>query len=633
MCGIAGIFCDEPMKMGLAVAKMAEAISHRGPDDYGYIAINPGQKLTDFDLHQIPEGAHKLFFSHRRLSIIDINGSQQPLPNENASIWTVFNGEIYNYLELRDELISKGHKFKENGDTEILVHLWEEFGTKMLDKLVGMFAFAIYDANSNTLFLGRDRFGQKPLYYFEDANKFFFASELQALKTLPEFPHSSTDNIAMAHYFRYAYIPSPRTAYNGVSALQPGCFLTRINGHNSVSRYWKPSVSGEINEVDLDELQELIDQSVKLQLRTDVPLGSFLSGGIDSALITASAMKQLPSPIETYTISTGDYWCDESKEAQITAEYLGTKHHTFLVKPDFIEISAKLARHYGQPFADYSSIMTYYVSRETRKHATVALAGDGGDELFGGYGSYANSAKYAFFGRIPKFARPVLANLARIFLRHSQTNISDAVLAAEILPAKGENISGLFHEYWRNHGFNDDFVKSLHDAELEKIEKFAGFYREAMSKDPIDRWMEVDQRIYLSDDILTKVDIASMSVSLECRAPFLDHRLAEFANLISSKAKLKNHQTKYLLKQLAKRQIPHEIVDLPKKGFSMPLAEWMRKELKNSIEDRIFSYKSSWQPYLREDAVERLWNEHISGKADHHMRLWMIFVLAGMNLN
>jgi asparagine synthase (glutamine-hydrolysing) len=327
--------------------------------------------------------------------------------------------------------------------------------------------------------------------------------------------------------------------------------------------------------------------------------------------------------VNTFTISTDGSWCDESEEAALTAEYLKTKHHVFSVKPDFVEISAKLAEHYGQPFADHSSVMTYYVSRETRKYATVALSGDGGDELFGGYNSYLNSAKYAFLGRLPSPIKQAHA----LLLRNSQQGLKDSLLAAAPLPRKGENISTLFHFYWREKAFNTEFKKEIELAAEEETELFTRYFEEAESENPLDRWMEVDQRMYLADDILAKVDIASMAVSLECRAPFLDHHLAEFANKISSTVKLKGGKTKYLLKLLAEKQLPAGISGRSKKGFSMPMNEWLRGDLKDWAYGQIFDNKATWLPYLNEEAVKNFWSEHQKEKFDHSGRLWQIISL------
>ena len=627
MCGITGIFSETVFQGGEQIVRMTDSLIHRGPDGWGYVALAPDLPTESVRRKDTPDIQAKVFLGHRRLSIIDLNGSAQPLSNRNGNIWTTFNGEIYNYRQLRHSLALKGHTFREDGDTEILVHLWEEYGEDMVDHLVGMFAFAIYDIKQDLLFLARDRFGQKPLFYMEQGGVLFFASELQALKTVDSFPADDIDNIAMAQYFRYGYIPSPRTLYRGVSALEPGHSLIRHNGHNSLICYWRPQVTGEVSEVNICALSEKINRSVKSRMMSDVPLGSFLSGGIDSSLITASMVRQTEEKVKSFTISTGESWCDESKEAQLIADHLGTVHHTFEVKPDFIEVSAKLAKHYGQPFADPSAVLTYYVSRETVKHVKVALAGDGGDELFGGYGSYTNSAKYALFGAVPAVLRPALAKFAEIFMRSTQTNIKDAILAARRIPGKGENISSLYHGYWRERMFVDDFRQELQASEEIEIEKFTSFFNSASSDDPIDRWMEADQRMYLPDDILTKVDIASMAVSLECRAPFLDHRVAKFANSISSGAKLKNNTTKYLLKQLAELELPHEIINLPKKGFSMPLGDWMRDELKEWTHSLIFEDSSVWEPYMKKESVEKIWKQHISGECDHSARLWQIAVL------
>ena len=624
MCGIAGIVSQNGGAGGEQIVKMANSMIHRGPDDWGYVALNPDSDSTPVRQKDTTTLPAKVTLGHRRLSIIDVNGSAQPLSNRTSKIWITFNGEIYNYKELRKSLILKGHTFREEGDTEVLIHLWEEYGEDMLKHIIGMFAFAIYDLKQDSLFLARDRFGQKPLFYMEHNGTLSFASELQALKQLNQFPLDSIDNIAMAQYFRYGYIPAPRTIYNGVSSLLPGHYLLRKGEHSSLVSYWTPEVTGTETEVNLEELQEIIDNAVKARLISDVPLGSFLSGGIDSSLITASMARQMTEKVDSFTISTGNSWCDESKEAQLIADHIGTNHHTFNVEPNFIEISAKLAKHYGQPFADPSAVLTYYVSRETRAHVTVALAGDGGDELFAGYGSYLNSAKYAIFGNIPNFARPIIANLANPFLRNSQPNIKDAILAAHHIPEKGENISPLYHNHWRKYAFNDDFKHKLQNSQNEDLNKFISYFNNASSDNSIDRWMEADQRMYLPDDILTKVDIASMAVSLECRAPFLDHRIAEFANKISSNVKLRNNRTKSLLKELAEKQLPTEIINLPKKGFSMPLDKWMRNELKDWTHSMIFDNIEKWEPFLKTKTVKQMWKQHQSGSIDHSNRLWQI---------
>ncbi|MBN1864793.1 MAG: asparagine synthase (glutamine-hydrolyzing) [Victivallales bacterium] len=628
MCGIAGMAGAGMRSAGGALGRMVASLAHRGPDGQGYAALSRGEGgVRGVSYEAVPEVAAEVFLGHRRLSIIDVAGSAQPLSNEDGTVWVVFNGEIYNYLELRGSLESSGHCLKENGDTEVLVHLWEEHGEGMLEHLVGMFAFALYDTREGVLFLARDRFGQKPLYFFESSGLFFFASELQGLFESGSFPFGDRDEIAMAQFFRYGYIPSPRTAYKGVFSLGAGQCLRWRDGKFQVKRYWRPCVRGEIGLADADALSGLLDDAVRLQLRSDVPLGAFLSGGIDSALISASACRQLGSPLKTFTISTGGSWCDESEGALETAAHLGTEHHAFTVEPDLVDISAKLARHYGQPFADHSSVMTYYVSRETRKHVTVALAGDGGDELFGGYRSYLNLSGYAFFGRLPFCSRRLLALLAVCFGRRGGGKVADSILAASLLPAKGENISGLFHRHWRGRCFNADFAKSLDDSSLEDIEMFSRYYNEAESDEPVEKWMEADQRLYLADDILTKVDMASMAVSLECRAPFLDHRLAEFANKIPVSSKFSGGRTKAILRDMAAKIFPGGMSEGPKKGFSMPLDIWLREGLREWCRERIFDGAGVWGRYLDSRCVEQMWSEHQAGRMDHSSRLWSVISL------
>jgi asparagine synthase (glutamine-hydrolysing) len=633
MCGITGIICSEIQSYSDAIMKMTDSLTHRGPDDFGYIVAADNicafhSKYPDASLQG------RVFLGHRRLSIIDVAGTRQPLANENKNVWIVFNGEIYNYKELRQLLEGKGHTLKEAGDTEVLVHLWEEYGVDMLKYLRGMFAFALFDSNKNTIFIARDRFGQKPLYYWlprnpNDSRILVFASELQALKTFDNFPFSDFSTNAMASYFRYGYIPNPETIFNNVYSLTPGHYmlLTLDDTTPIPVEYWHPVVCGTEQRVNYDELQSIIDESVKLRLQTDVPLGAFLSGGIDSALITASAVKQLDTSFNTYTIATGNSWCDESKEAKLTANYLNTSHHEFTVKPNFMEIASKLAGHYGQPFADFSSIVTYFVCRETRKHITVALSGDGGDELFAGYNSYLNMAKYDVLGRIPRAFRPGLAFTADKFLKKKKKNVFDAILAAGPLPIKGENISGLFHNYWRQQCFTPEFKAVDDELSTASKERFSSYFRNAASSNPIECWMEADQRMYLCDDILTKVDIASMSVSLECRAPFLDHKLAEFINNISMNLKIYNNESKYLLRKLAHSQIPEKIVNLPKKGFSMPLDIWLKTDLKDWAYSVIFDNSNCYQKFLNHKSVELLWKQHQCGRMDHSARLWQIIAL------
>ncbi len=631
MCGIAGISLKDQGNRSDEIIKMTKSLKHRGPDGVGFACLSPFKTpLLSLGNFALNESGH-VFLGHRRLSIIDLEGSNQPLSNEDGTIWTVFNGEIYNYIELRKLLLSKGHVLRNKGDTEVLVHLWEEYGKDMVDHLVGMFAFSIYDSARDVLFLTRDRFGQKPLYYFEKNNLFYFASELQAFFELDVFKTIGTNDIAIAQYFRYGFIPNPETVYKNVFTLPPGHSLVRSKGQTTLYQYWKPNVTGEVDSFDYDKLESLLDESVKLRLRSDVPFGAFLSGGVDSALITSSMVKFCSEPVKTFTISTGkEYFTDESEAAAETARIMKTDHHVFKVEPNFIDVAEKLARHYGQPYSDYSSILAYYVSAETRKHVKVALTGDGGDELFAGYNGYLRLNLYSRFGILPFPVKKAVGTLYGLFSA-SGTDFQrhDSICSAFPLPLKGENIAPLFHSLWRKSTLHPDFIMKVENIRAVEISRFTSYFEEAVSSNPLDRWMEADQRLYLCDDVLAKLDIASMSVSLECRSPLLDHRFAEFANRISAVKKTENGCAKSILKKIASRRNLSHLSDLPKKGFSMPFAQWLRQgAIKDWAYSLIFDNKSAWSCYLSENSVVRFWEDHQSGRMNHQMRLWMIASMA-----
>jgi len=624
MCGIAGIVSPVPRPLGQALADMTWAIRHRGPDGEGFLALTPGADAPARASGEIPDVAARVFLGHRRLSIIDVAGSAQPLGNEDGTVWTVFNGEIYNYRELARELEQKGHRLREKGDTEVLVHLWEEHGEAMVERLRGMFAFAVHDARRDTLFLARDRFGEKPLYYWDGPECFAFASELQALKALPGFPLDAVDQTALAQYFRYGYVPGPRTVYRGVRSLGPGQRLVLARGKAAPRAYYVPRVRGQGAGCDVEELGARLDEAVASRLVADVPLGCFLSGGLDSSLV-AQAMAR-SGPVRAFTISTGDPSQDESAVAARIAEHIGAEHHVHAVRPDFAAISETLARHFGQPFADPSAVPTYTVCRETRRRVKVALSGDGGDELFAGYERYANQAASALAARLPGWGRAAAASLlGGLPLRGGLgPALRDFLLSAAPLPDKGENHSALFHRHWRKKAFTPEFEALLAGQGEARAARFRALWAEAGSGLAVERWMEVDQRMYLEGDIFTKVDVASMAVSLETRAPLLDHGFADYANALPLAAKLSGRTGKLALRALAGRRLPAGVAGLPKKGFTIPLARWMRGELREWCRALVLDSRDAWGACLRPEAVRRLWDEHQSGRFDHAMRLWLV---------
>ncbi len=631
MCGIAGISSNEPGDHSATIMRMTDALRHRGPDGYGFVALDPGDRHVEF-AESLPSAApHAVMLGHRRLAIIDPAGTPQPLCNEDGTVWVVFNGEIYNYPELRRQLAAKGHHLREAGDTEVLVHLWEEYGTDMPARLNGMFAFAIYDVNRDLLFLARDRFGQKPLYYWQHTNGLAFASELQALHHVTGFPRDDIDDIAAAQYLRYGYIPSPRTIYRAVHALRPGATLTWRRRTSTPGEYWRPIVHGQPEcGSGHNDIEHLIDDAVEIRLRADVPVAAFLSGGIDSSVVVSSAARISGKPIQTFTVGTGRADSDESGRAAAIAQHVGADHRHIVVSPNLIDIMTRLTRHFGQPFADYSSVPTYYVSRETAAVAKVALSGDGGDEIFAGYNHYRRRRWSEYLAILsPQHRVRVVEYLSKLPLARGPvaSQVRDFVLSATATRNKGENHSGYFHDYWRHRCFTADFLSRQEVPDALYIDQFTRYYDEATSSDVLEKWLEADQRMYLCDDILTKVDIASMAVSLECRAPLLDHRIAERANTMAVVEKLSGQTSKIPLRRMLDKRLPRSLFDAPKKGFTIPLSQWTRNDrvCREWLHDIIFTgSNATWTKYIRYEAAERMWETHQSGRHDHTMRLWMI---------
>ncbi|WP_165352178.1 asparagine synthase (glutamine-hydrolyzing) [Solidesulfovibrio carbinolicus] len=619
MCGIAGILCNTPGRLGGELGRMTRAMRHRGPDGQGHVALRPGRRRLAPATAGLPDEEAEVFLGHRRLAIIDLQGTAQPLCNENGAVWTVFNGEIYNYRELRRELASQGHVLREKGDTEVLVHLWERLGEALPAALNGMFALAVYDVDRDTLFLARDRFGEKPLYYWESRDGFAFASELAALALLEGFPRDALDEAAASRFFATGYVPHPDTIYAAARCLPPGHVLVRRGGRTVVKPYWRPDVRGDVDACDLDALEDALDEAVRSRLEADVPVGCFLSAGLDSSLIAASMAKR-GKPL-TFTIASGHWDGDESPTARRIAAHLGTEHHEFRVEPDFVAVAEKLAWHYGQPFADYSAVPTYYVSRETRRRVKVALSGDGGDELFAGYERYGNAWAASLCGLLPEPGRSLAAALAGRFPGGDfGTHLADFLRVAGPIPVRLETPSTFYHPYWRERCFTPAFLSGGGTAPGPGPARYAA----AAGQDARSRFLETDQALYLPADILTKVDIASMSVSLETRAPFLDHRLVEMVNRMAFGRKRQGAVGKLPLRALAARRLPPDVAGLPKRGFTLPLAGWMRRELRDWSHAALFDAPEAWEAFLCPQAVSRLWEEHQSGWADHALRLWSV---------
>src|SRR5438067_2776787 len=615
MCGIAGKFnfdAANPIDRERLTA-MTAVLAHRGPDADGFY---------------VHEG---IGLGHRRLSIIDLSTGDQPLSNEDSSVWVVFNGEIYNFADIRSELESSGHRFRTHSDTEVIVHAYEQWGDALVDRFRGMFAFALCDQRRRRLLLARDRLGVKPLYYAVTQSGVTFASEIKALLEDPDVPREWSVE-ALDAYLALSYVPTPRTMYRAVAKLPAAHLLVAERGRVSIKSYWDLHFTGDgdparENEY-LEQLDALVAESVRLRLVSDVPLGAFLSGGIDSTAVVA-AMADACGADRVVTTSVGfdEHAFNELEHARTVARHLGVRQHEKIVKPDVVDLLPKLAWHLDEPFADSSAVPTYYVSKAAREHVTVALSGDGGDELWAGYARHRveqwETAARQWLGPTGgRIAGRVAARLP-IGVKGTRSLRHLALSPAEACALK--HAYGLFEGGVRGSLYAADFAREVRDAD-----PFAGFrlaYDSCPSPDPIDRALYVDVKTYLVDDILTKVDKMSMAVALEARVPLLDHELIEFAATVPAALKLKNGRGKHLLRRLLERRVPKSIVDRPKHGFEAPTGEWLRGPLAPMVDDLLLDGRLRSRGVFNDEAVARLWREHRSGSHDHRHRLWSLVML------
>jgi asparagine synthase (glutamine-hydrolysing) len=632
MCGICGaVWTDVSGLLGPeALTAMMDRLVHRGPDDSG--AYRDDHAALGF----------------RRLSIIDLAGGHQPLSNEDGTIWTVFNGEIYNYESLRHRLEAKGHTLRSHGDTEVLVHLYEDEGTRMFSLLRGMFAVAIWDSRRKTLLLARDRMGQKPLVYHHVGNRLIFASELKALLALsPGDVPREVDPLALDDYLCYGYIPQPRSILKGIHKLPPAHFAVWKDGDLDIKPYWQ--LDGNIErarslEEDVDELRSTLSDSVREQMIADVPLGAFLSGGIDSTIIVGLMQCTSNQPVKTFAIGFPDPRYDETSFAELAARHLGTEHQTFIVEPKAWETLPELAWHFDEPFSDSSALPTWYVSRETRRSVTVALTGDAGDELFGGYERYRALAITQRFHSLPDGPRRLLgAVTARLLPRSGQAKSMFRKLERlfeNINLSANERYLGwmtTFDESSRLALYSDEQLDLLASASAGLADPAAGDPASILyaalgassKRDLVTRSTLADLTTYLPGDLLAKVDIASMAQSLECRGPFLDHRVVELAAAmpLDRKVDWRTGRTKIVLKQAFANLLPPAIKKRPKMGFGVPIGGWFRRELKNELTSVLLDPVSLGRGLFRPESVETLITEHVRGKREHGHRLWNLLML------
>lgn len=614
MCGICGIFhfSGEPVAPPV-LERMTAALTHRGPDEDGYF-LRDGIGL-----------------GHRRLDIIDLSTGRQPIFNEDGRFALILNGEIYNYLELRKRLIDRGHVFKTKTDTEVIVHLYEEEGEGCLDRLRGMFSFALWDGEKRELFFARDRLGKKPFYYYRDDRRFLFASEIKAILRHDLDLHLNKD--AVLDFFKYQFIPSPRTAFREIEKLPPGHYGKVGPRSFRIHRYWDIPVKedafrGRSFASIEEELDARLTESTKIRLMSDVPLGAFLSGGLDSSLIAALIKKDSNADLKTFSIGFKEKSYDESPFAARVARALGTTHKNYDVEyrvPDLLE---RLVNHFDEPFGDSSAIPTYYLSKYTRENVTVALSGDGGDELFGGYRRYLANKLGRRYLKIPRAVRragfeqiidrlPVkpgyygksVPKKMKLFVAAARKIESGRFFLAQIF-GDGE-LRSLFRS--DSSGFRSHVHDDLLDSEFQKTAAF----------DDLTRMMWFDLHYYLPDDILVKVDRMSMLNSLEVRAPYLDHTLVEYAFNLPLEYKIRGNTTKYILKKIGQKYIPADIIARPKQGFMVPLDVWFKSELRPLFREKVIE-----GGLFDRRAVEAIERDHLANRADNSTKMWLLLVFA-----
>ncbi len=575
---------------------MMDVLKHRGPDDDG-----------------AREGDHASL-GFRRLSIIDLAGGHQPMSNEKGDVWLVFNGEIYNFVELRAELESLGHRFATKADSEVVVHGYEQWDEGVVRRLDGMFAFAVWDERDRTLFMARDRLGKKPLWYWQSGGRLVFASEGKAVVQHPDVPRN-IDETSLELFLAFNHVPAPRSIWRDVKKVPPAHWLRFRDGRIEVARYWEPAIAPTDGTVEAkaDRAFHAVSAAVRKRLMSDVPLGAFLSGGIDSSIVVGLMSMISKAPVKTFSVGFEEAAFSELEHARAVAKHFRTEHLEFTVKPDAAAILPKLAWQYDEPYGDSSAIPTYYVSQMTAKHVKVALSGDGGDEVFGGYRRHLAMAKTEGFRRVPlgtlaaKMAAPLMGSAkARRVL--GMLDRPRAEVYRDLMSAFGDDRIGLVIE--PNHG----------DERRRYVEEPYGRFL-----DPVTAAGYADLVTYLPGDLLVKVDIASMANSLEVRCPFLDPAVIAAGFACTGALKMKSG-TKTVLKRAFRGLLPKSILEREKQGFAVPVAAWLRGPLKEMMQDLVLSPRAKQRGLFKAEGVQRLVDEHLAGEVDHHDRLWLLMV-------
>jgi asparagine synthase (glutamine-hydrolysing) len=619
MCGISGVVgslrTDRP-----TLQRMNDALRHRGPD-------GEGSFWSDSD---------QVGLAMRRLAIIDLATGDQPIFNEDGTVCVVFNGEIYNFLDLRQELEARGHRFATQADTEVVVHAYEDFGVECIQRLWGMFALALWDSRRKLLLLARDRLGKKPLAYYADpqGGGLAFASELHALLAHPSVPRE-VDPRAIDDYLTYLYVPSPTSAFRDVKKLPPGHRLVWQNGRTTVEPYWNVRFSEKLRISEQDAVSrfgELFRDAVRRRLIADVPLGAFLSGGMDSSSVVAEMAELSSTPVKTFSIGFGERDFDELAYARQVAQRFGTEHHELVVEPRALDILPTLVRHYGEPYGDSSAIPTYYVAQLTRQHVTVALEGGGGDELLAGYERHWAARIAARYDTIPRFVRhglirPLIPLLPEPRQRRAFLRRAKRFMAAAHLPVFDRYLHwvGAYTPSQKLSLYTDEFAATV--AANDSGRWLQAALAPEPHLDPVDAVLRADTLLYLPEDLLAKVDIASMANSLEARAPLLDHRLVEFCAALPSDYKLRGRTSKWLLRRLMHDRLPPAVLTRSKMGFGVPVGEWLRTDLRPLLEDTVLSSRATQRGYFNPVAVRAVVDEHLTRRADRTPHVWALLML------
>ncbi|HET6979237.1 MAG TPA: asparagine synthase (glutamine-hydrolyzing) [Pyrinomonadaceae bacterium] len=617
MCGIVGIVRNDgkPVDEEL-LARMNDAIRHRGPDEDGfYVNGSTGMAM-------------------RRLAIIDLKSGQQPIHNRDRTSWIVFNGEIYNYLELREKLEKLGHTFYTNSDTEAIVHAYDEFGADCPKHLRGMFVFAIWNIPKQELFIARDRMGKKPLLYAEVNGNLIFGSEFSALLVHPDISRDINPE-AIDYYLSFMAVPAPLTAYHAIRKLEPAHWLRWRNGNVELGRYWQPDFTKklDISEEEAGERTiEILRDAVKCRLMSEVPLGAFLSGGIDSSAVVALMSQESSERVKTFSIGFEEQDFSELHHARRVAEHVGADHHEFIVRPDAVEILPTLVDHYGEPYADSSAVPTYYVARETRKHVTVALNGDGGDESFAGYERYIAMGLTEKYRKIPSFLRESMIREAVNMLPTDPTKKSKIKSAQRLLAVVARPKAGRYMHWMST--FNDELKEPLYTESFRQQTQGANatgilehWFKRANGIGVVDTMLLTDQMTYLPNDLLVKVDIATMAVSLEARSPFLDHHVIEFAASLPQNLKLRRLTGKYILKKVLQKLLPSENLNRRKMGFGVPIGHWFRGKMQPFLREVVLSEKALSRGLFKPEAVKQLVELHTRAERDYSHQLWTLLML------